>query len=487
MNDNYIEQLLHDQKARKVAVRNSHYLFFHIYFPEYVKYQTAPFQKEIFSITEDEDIKNAVIVAFRGSAKSTIMTFSYPLWAMIGKPGKKFITIISLTQQQSRLILANIKRELETNELLNRDFGSFGEDEDEWRANSLVISQYQARIMALSAGESIRGFRHAFSRPDLIICDDVEDLESVKTQESRDKTYRWLVGDVIPMGDQSTKVVVIGNLLHEDSLIMRLKDQIEKNSQNSIFKSYPLVDSENQILWKGKYPDQKALDTEKSRIGEVAWKREYLLIIVPDNDCVVRPEWIHYYDKLPNLDESEFRFSVTSVDLAISEKDSADHTAMLTGYVFGYGDSLRTYIQPFPVNKHLNFPDTIEEIKKLWQKHKDMGLVSKIFIEEVGYQSALPQQLTRGGITTMGVKVSGQDKRARLSQTTSWIEQGKILFPKVGAENLINQLVGFGVERHDDLADAFSMMVLELMKDTKSKARVLGPESECYRFFHSIG
>ncbi|MEN9881393.1 MAG: hypothetical protein RLZZ308_576, partial [Candidatus Parcubacteria bacterium] len=34
-----------------------------------------------------------------------------------------------------------------------------------------------------------------------------------------------------------------------------------------------------------------------------------------------------------------------------------------------------------------------------------------------------------------------------------------VKFPKQGCEELIEQLVGFGVEKHDDLADAFSLLV----------------------------
>ncbi len=482
--NNLQKEILNNAKLRKELARQSHYWFFHIYFSHYVKYQTAQFQKEIFELTEDESIKQAVIVAFRGSAKSTIMSLSYPIWAMLGKLEKKFITIVSLTQSQARLILSNIKEELEKNKLLVQDFGPFVTPDDEWRWNSLVISQFQTRIMAVSANESIRGFRHLENRPDLIVCDDIEDLNSVKTQEGRDKTFRWLTGDLMPMGSQDAKVVVIGNLLHEDSVIMRLKSQIGDKYKNSIFKSYPLINETGEVLWSAKYPTSEILESERVKIGDIAWKREYLLTIVPDNDVVVRHDWIQYYDELPNPSSSGFRFVITSVDLAISEKSSADYTAMVSAYVFGYHDKMKIYILPHPINQRMDFPKTIDAIKKLHQSQRDDNLTSKILIEEVGCQSSLSQQLEKEGITTIGVKIAGQDKRARLSQTTSWIKTEKILFPKEGADILINQLIGFGVERHDDLADAFSMLILEMMKDTKRKLRVFGADSPAYRQFH---
>ncbi len=40
------------------------------------------------------------------------------------------------------------------------------------------------------------------------------------------------------------------------------------------------------------------------------------------------------------------------------------------------------------------------------------------------------------------------------------IQRGVILFPARGAEDLVAQLVGFGIERHDDMVDALTLAVL---------------------------
>jgi hypothetical protein len=42
------------------------------------------------------------------------------------------------------------------------------------------------------------------------------------------------------------------------------------------------------------------------------------------------------------------------------------------------------------------------------------------------------------------------------------------VFPRQGAEDLINQLVNFGIERHDDLADAFSLLVLKALEERQT-------------------
>ena len=469
MDQNLIQQIINDRKIRAAVASKSHYWFFNIYFSHYVKYPTAPFQREIFALTEQENIRNVIMVAFRGSAKSTIMTLSYPIWAILGQQEKKFIVLLGQTQSKAKQYLLNIKRELESNELLRNDLGPF-QEVDEWGSLSLVIPKYGAKISTASIDQSIRGLRHGPDRPDLIICDDVEDLISVKTREGRDKIYNWLTGDVIPAGDNNTRLIVIGNLLHEDSLLMRLKQNIEEKLFDGIFRSYPLIADDDQILWPGKFKSKADIENAKRQLGnEIAWQREFLLRIIPDTDQVVHPEWLHYYSKLPP--KETFRFTSTGVDLAISENNNADFTAMVTAHVCGFDSNLRVYILPNPVNERLTFPKTVERIKYISKIHGNY-FQSGIYVEDVGYQRAIVEQLEREGCQAEGVKIQGQDKRTRLALTTSLIQNGTIQFPERGAEELIEQLIGFGVEKHDDLVDAFSLLILKIISKNHWEPRV---------------
>jgi predicted phage terminase large subunit-like protein len=90
----------------------------------------------------------------------------------------------------------------------------------------------------------------------------------------------------------------------------------------------------------------------------------------------------------------------------------------------------------------------------------------KVLVEEVGYQKAVIDQLQNEDCDAIGVKVS-TDKRARLITVGNMIECGKIVFPRHGSEELIRQIVGFGVEKYCDLVDAFTLVankVIELDK-----------------------
>jgi predicted phage terminase large subunit-like protein len=469
-----IDSMIKDHKIRVAITRESHWYFFHLYFAHYVKFPTADFQREIIGLTENEQIKNLFIVAFRSSGKSTFITTSYPLWAILGKQQKKFVLILGQTRNQAKQHMMNLKRELETNELLRRDLGPFQEESDEWGSTSLVFSNYNARITAISIEQGVRGLRHNEHRPDLIIGDDIEDLASTKTREGRNKIYNWFMGEVIPAGDKNTRFIVVGNLLHEDSFLMRIKNSIEENRMSGLFKSFPIIDNGN-IVWPGKYPTMDDIEEERKRTGDDhAWQREYMLKILPWVGQVIDPKWIHYYDNLPSFKKEDpdhlvYTGTRIGIDLAISERETADYTAVVPAMIFGYGSNAKIFILPKTINKRMSFPETVDMCKILDETYYESGLFPTFVIEDVAYQKALPQQLEYEGVHNVETtRPGGSDKRIRLNLTANLIKTGRVVFPKKGCEELINQIVHFGVEKHDDLADAFSNVVLHVSEKPPS-------------------
>jgi predicted phage terminase large subunit-like protein len=250
---------------------------------------------------------------------------------------------------------------------------------------------------------------------------------------------------------------------------MRIKGDIELGKARGIFKEYKLLDSNDVCLWPGKYPTQESIEQERLKVAsDISWQREYLLRILPSDDQVIRKEWINYYDVMPP--KEKVRSIRIGVDLAISEKTTADYTAMVTGWV--YTDHLTrettVYIDPIMVNKRMNFPDTVEKCKEL---HRTLSAIKRpdFAIEVVAYQSSLPQTLAQQGLSVRSIKIGSQDKRSRLVIASHLIKSAKILFPRTGCELLIDQIVNFGTEKYDDLADAFTALILDVI-DTPSKA-----------------
>lgn len=448
-------QLLNNRALRIKMTSQSHLLFFAMYFADYMQHEISDLHREFFAITEKDDTPLAVVMAFRGSAKTTIMTTSYPIWAVVGRQQKKFVVIASQTMNQARVHLTNIKRELESNELLANDLGPFVEQREEWGSTSLFIPKYNARIAAISTEQSVRGIRHGATRPDLIIADDVEDTQSVKTKDGRNKTFDWYTGEIIPAGDTYTKRIVVGNLLHEDSLLMRLKNLIDRNEIDGLFTEWPIIKN-GLITWPGKFPDKQAIKkAERAVASRIAWEREYMLNLVADDEQIIARNDIHFYKEVPHYVRGQSHKIIIGVDLAISESDKADFTAILVIDVRGSGNEQRMYIRPHIVNKRMSFHATVDQLRSM----SDHYNYPKLYIEQTAYQAAVVQQLQVDGLDAQGVTPQS-DKRSRLNMIADKIQRGIILFPSRGAEELVTQLVGFGIEKHDDMVDALTLAVL---------------------------
>lgn len=421
----------------------------------------------------DYEIKRLLVIGFRGSAKSTIGSVGLPIFAALEQPNLyPFIIPVADTGAQAALNIANIKTELDSNTLLRQDYGSFGykgtfdpnpeptfESDEEWQAKNMLLEN-GVRIMARSRGQKFRGLRHRASRPKLVIVDDPEDAEWVKVRDNRNKTDRWMRGEVIPAIDQDGRLVVIGNWLHEDALLARLK----KLSQ-FVTLEYPLITDDDILTWPALYPTQKSLDLKQEEMGDTAWLREMRLKIVAEEGQEVKPEDIHYYDEIP--EQTRGTLKGHGVDLAISTEASADFTTDVEGDVhYDADEKPKIYIQPNPLNAHLDFYHTIE-----YFKGKPRG-THLWFVEDVAYQKAAIQEMERNMLAVVSVKPL-KDKRARLRVAARYIKNGTVLFPKFGAEKLIQQLLNFGNEAHDDLVDGLVNLILGLVGEGLDIRRVV--------------
>lgn len=464
-----INEIIENRILRKNISYNDNMYFFFIYLKDYVKYKLSKFQEEIFKIINNDKNKLVVITAFRGSAKSTIITLSYALWSVLGKDKKKFVLIISKTQDQSKTHFKNIISEIENNELLKNDF-NLTKESIKINQKSIHFKKIDATIRCASFESSIRGMRYKESRPDLIICDDIEDLDSVRNVESRDKIEKWFTSEIIPLGDKDTKIILVGNLLHEDSLIMRIKNKINNKEISGLYKEYPLIKND-KILWRDKFYSKKEIEELRKKIGnEISFQREYMLKILPDDYQIIKREWIKYYEELPYKNKKfEFIENIISVDLAISKRSTADYTAIIVLSIFRnlIDNKLNIFIRPNSINKRLSAPEQMQYVKDLYYELSNEK--TRIIIESVAYQLSFIQNLRKENYPAEEFKINGQDKTARLNNASIYMQNNQVFFQKSGSDDLINQLLGFGSEKHDDLVDSFSMGIIgmERIKEYK--------------------
>lgn len=473
-----LEALADDVELRRAAAKTLKG-FCATYLAHHFPLVPSDFFDEMAGALQDHDLKRLEIIGFRGCAKSTAASLALVLWAALEHPDRyPFIIMLADTTAQASINMATVQYELRENELILKDYGHLKykrvddprpeptlESDEDWQKMNCVLDN-GVRILARSRGQKIRGLKHRQHRPKLIIGDDVEDLEWVRTQENRDKSDRWFRGNVLPTLDEKDgRCVVIGNWLHTDGLMARLKNTgIFKVLEFSLLREGDGTEIE-RCTWKAKYPTQEAIDAKREELGDLGFRREMLLQVVPEEGQDVLPGDIHYWDEPPFDDGNHLAHGV---DLAISTKESADYTAIVTGEVTWEGGKTQLYIQPNPIIRHMTFSDTMEALENV---RRSTNMSSEFFVEAVAYQQAAIEEMERRAFSVQAMHPI-KDKRARLRVAARYIKIGVVKFPRKGCEQLLTQLLGFGAEKHDDAVDALVYLILGVIGDGIEEQKV---------------
>ncbi|WP_080612363.1 phage terminase large subunit [Shewanella xiamenensis] len=195
------------------------------YFPHIFKREPSQFHHWIW--TELPQTLNTgkgqrhAIAAPRGEAKSTILTQLFTLYCVLEEL-KWYPVIIMDTVEQAQELLAFIKAELVANPRLQTDYPDAVGQGPTWTESEIITSNNR-KVLAAGARKRLRGRRHGYHRPDLLLMDDLENDENVKSKEQRDKLDKWILKTALKLGppDGSMDVLYSGTVLHYDSVLNR--------------------------------------------------------------------------------------------------------------------------------------------------------------------------------------------------------------------------------------------------------------------------
>ncbi|NIQ04058.1 MAG: hypothetical protein GWM98_29880, partial [Nitrospinaceae bacterium] len=159
----------------------------------------------------------------RGHAKSTIASLILPLWCIVtGK--RKFIALVSDTTEQAADFLEFIKAELDVNQRLRADFPEACGEGKIWKTGQ-AVTRNNVRLKCWGKRKAMRGARHGSVRPDLVVCDDLEGDENIDSPQQREKDREWFFKALMKIGSRRTVFIVVGTLLHYDSLLAQLLER----------------------------------------------------------------------------------------------------------------------------------------------------------------------------------------------------------------------------------------------------------------------
>lgn len=258
--------------ANRVSRRNralEDYEFFcQTYFPHYCSVPNASFHNRLAKKVAQDATIRAVVEWFRGAAKSVHISIILPMW--LKARGETRCMVLVGTNKESAIKLVNsLQNELANNARYNRDFGpqynpaTWGEGE--------FVTRDGFACYAFGLQQSPRGVRHKQYRPDLIICDDL-DNELWVYNESRVASFENKLMTALLGTAQGglVRFLIAGNRIHPNSLIARISQR-----KGVWHHRVNILDDKGGITWKGMYT-MKQIKKLVFDMGQRQFQQEYM-------------------------------------------------------------------------------------------------------------------------------------------------------------------------------------------------------------------
>ena len=494
------------------------------YLPHYFVRPSPPFHEELDRIfregvmkgmnpsTDAKQISRAngcrrAVEAPRGHAKSTNFTFKGSIHSAV-YAYKHYEIILSDSSEQAEGFLSDIKTELEENAALREDFGEL--EGRVWKASVILLSN-GVKIEAIGSGKKIRGRRHKEWRPDLIVCDDLENDENVNTPEQRKKLRDWFYKAVSKAGDTYTDIVYIGTLLHFDALLanvaknpsyksVRYQGVISFATNGELWDAWESIFTDlandnrqedaleffqanreamlegTEVLWEEKlsYYDLMVIRISE---GEASFNSEIQNDPIDPENCAFQEEWFDFWDdegkQQPDFSDPKFLF-IGANDPSLGKNRKSD-----TSSIFAIAKDTSTgylYVVIADIAKRKPdqiIEDALEASRRLKRDFKRPYY--KFGVETVQFQYYFAE-IMRQKAAAVGEYLpieeinSTQNKDARIQSLQPFVKNGYIKFSKKH-KTLLKQMTEYPMGKNDDGPDGLQMAV-KLALDVKAGTRV---------------
>lgn len=470
-----------------------------------------PFHAEICDImntvsTREFNAKIAV-AAPRSHAKSSFLSKAFPIHEIVFRK-RAYVIIISETPQVSTANMEWLSLQLKSNDKLRRDFGpllSVKQQENPkdnssefiaWEPRANGSQRLLTRVEAASTGQALRGRNWNGTRPDLIICDDLEGKKNTNTELLRSEMRDWFTQVVVPLGDPAgkrTAFVYMGTMVHHDSLLRYVMEQrsdfktklfravIEWPERMDLWEAARLVyiDRDNPeraedaaelyrlnradmdagaiVLWPDVQPLWKLM-TWKWDNGSKAFNTEYMNNPIDEESMVFNPDKFTYYDggEARDFDSADYDVYM-GVDFAMG-KTRGDYSAIVT--VAKHRESGAIYVID-AYGERIHPDQFMKVIVEKVMRYQPAAIAAEAQAAQEFFVHKLKEALRAAGYPTHNrVKEIHQRarKELRIEAMLPDIENGTIRFSRKHAL-LLEQFEQYGTGAHEDLPDAQEMAV----------------------------
>ena len=290
---------------------------------------TPPFHRAAWTLYSSNH-SQVGCVAPRDHAKSTALTFDYMLAELLFR-SSDYAILISSTEDKAAEQLTNISDELHDNVDLRAEFQVLDFEVD-GKTEIVVrfVDGHRFRILARGAEQKIRGAMWKGKRPNLIVCDDMEDDEQVENKDRRAKFRRWFFRAAKQALSKSGKIRVHGTILHEDSLLARL--QKNRTWMFQFYKAHNSFDDFSGILWPERWTEEQLRLRQEEFIADgdaAGYSQEFLNDPQDNMSAFLRKD-----DFIPMqfpIDYESPKKIAAAWDFAVSKADLANRTSCTVG------------------------------------------------------------------------------------------------------------------------------------------------------------
>lgn len=471
------------------------------------------FHREIADIMDDvsnnEVNAKVAVAAPRSHGKSTYLSKAFPLREAVYRK-RKYCILISETPTVASNNLDWISSQLKHNAKLRADFGALlaVKQQENIRDNSTeFIASNPAsgprvpllRVEAASTGGAIRGRNWEGYRPDLIVCDDLEDVKTnAATFELRAKMKDWFSQSVMPLGDPAgkrTAIVYMGTTVHHDALLVKVLTEltefkarvyravIEWPARMDLWEACRLVfkdpdrskeerkadaealyrlnkqemDRGARVLWP-EFQSLWKLMTWKWDYGSKAFNTEYMNNPIDEESAVFKPDTFTYWDgkDLDFTDTAEFD-TYMGVDFAMG-KTRGDYSA-ISVIARNKKSGTKYVVDSYGQRVH---PDVfLTDIVRMVQRWQPTAVAAEAQAAQEFFVIKLKQALAAVGYPARArVKevYHRSRKELRIEAMAPDIESGAIQFTRRHAL-LLEQFEQYGTGSADDLPDSLEMAI----------------------------
>jgi len=266
----------------------------------------------------------------RGSAKTAIAGFAVPMYKVLYRL-ERFLLYVSNAQTHTEAQLESIRKELSDNEVIQQFFGDIRpkKSADQKWAQEKFETLTGIAMQAKGKGSAIRGVHHKNKRPSVILVDDPQDREDVKSDTVRENDKKWAFAELTPararIEGERGKIIVLGTWLHSDCLVA-----VWSKDPRFTTVKIAIQDLDGDYIW----PDY--MNQEQDRIEKESFTRagllpqyymEYHNREIDDDQLPFPSRFILYEPELPPLEEL---ICATCLDPATSKARTADFSAIAT-------------------------------------------------------------------------------------------------------------------------------------------------------------